>query len=146
MIFAPNNILIYTDASCSYEKKISACGYVILRDGQMIKHEVLLVENVGTPDEAELYAICFALKLSYSMPMIRRITVNTDSLNIHTQWLRAPDEERFTQLEKLRKKIQNKGILFAINYVKGHRQNRHNNLIDQSCRKILRTHLKGANN
>lgn len=144
MLFAPNNILIYTDASYSKDRKLAACGYVILRDGKMIKHEVLLLDNVVSIDDAELYAICFALKVAYSEQMVRRICVNTDSMNIHTQWLKYPEKDKFFQLEKLRKKIQNKGILFAMNYVKGHANNRHNNLIDQSCRKILRTHLKNS--
>lgn len=142
MVFAPNNILIYTDASYSNQKKLAACGYVILRDGHMVKHEVLLVGNISNVDEAEVYAICFAINVAYSMPMVRRICVNTDSKNVHARWVKRPDDPRFVHLGKLIKKIHNKGILFAINYVKGHANNRHNNLVDQSCRKILRTHLK----
>lgn len=142
MIFNPNNILIYTDASCSYEKGISACGYVILRDGEMIKHEVLLVSNINTPDEAELFAICKALTVAYQLPLVRRITLNTDSKNIHEQYIQNPIAEKFSNLDRWVKKIRNKGMKFEFNWVRGHGSNYHNNLIDNSCRKVLIAHLK----
>ncbi len=72
-------VRLYTDASYSYKLKTAACGFVILERANIIKHEVTLVENMPTNNEAEAYAVYLGLCEAYLVKGVTSIFVYTDS-------------------------------------------------------------------
>ena len=74
--------IVYTDASYSNSKLIAACGYCVLFDGVMVKHEVLLYENILTTLQAETISIIQGLLHSFMLKGITQINVHTDCLII----------------------------------------------------------------
>lgn len=65
--------VVYTDASHDQRIKIATCGYCIVLDGKLIKHEVYLYENVRTNNDAETLAITIGLQQAFAIK-----GVNTD--------------------------------------------------------------------
>jgi len=134
-------VTCYTDASHNQYKDIAACGYCVLLEGKIVKHEVILVEGFGGAGPAEVFAITKALQYAFLLKGTTGIIINTDYLPV-------------IQMNKKRKKtwqeyhetveiIKEHNIWIRIKHVAAHQNNKLNNMIDESCRKELRKAIPG---
>jgi len=136
-------VVVYTDASFSQDLHVAACGYCILLDEEMIKHEVTLYENVLTPTEAERLSIQDGIKSALGIKGVRAIVINTDCKTLS-------DECKASREKNTKNKELNDTILFinsiniglTINYIRGHNGHTYNDFIDRSCRHHLRKLVK----
>jgi ribonuclease HI len=128
----------YTDASYSSEKDISACGYVVLVDGKVINHEVLLVEGLKTPTNAEIFAVIKAAEYCFMINGVKNITINTDCKTIIS---RKRSRRHHMDLDETIAMIKEEGIGLNLVHVRGHKGNYFNNLVDESCLQNLRAYI-----
>lgn len=132
-------VVCYTDASYRKEFDIAACGYCMLVAGKMIRHEVKLVAGLGSPSNAEIFAITEAAQLAYLMEGVSKIFIRTDH---ESTVKRRKKRARFADLNITLDIIKESGIEIQIQHVKGHSTNHHNNLVDRHCRNNLRKYIK----
>ena len=146
---------VYTDASFSWERDIAACGFVILDGKVMIKHHVVLLEKIKTIYHAEFYAIYDSLCHAYLVKGVDSIQVYSDSLAAlgicnqkHRENVALKKRRRwlvnslFTDFFDLMDMFKEEGIEVSFFKVKAHSSNHFNNIVDRSCLKHLRAHLK----
>ena len=131
-------VVCYTDASYRKDFDIAACGYCVLVGAKMIKHEVVLVSDIGSPANAEIYAIVQAAQFAF---MINGV----ESIIIYTDYKAAVDGKKsgnkYKELRETIKMVLEYGIKIELVFVKGHSTNKHNNLVDQTCRFNLRKYI-----
>jgi ribonuclease HI len=139
----------YTDCSYSMEHRIGACGWVILVDGNMKSHKVILVGNLGTSQEGELFSVVQALQECFLINGVKSIVANTDCQAVVTASNRKTKKHRmpkkYNELLETLEMIREYGIGVTITHVKAHCQNTMNNLIDKSSRKQLHNFIKTTN-
>lgn len=130
-------VVAYTDASHCHKNNVSACGYCVLVNGKMVKHEVTLVGGLRVSDQAEAYAVTAALQYAFLIQGVKSITINTDWRTVTTmkEWRL---KKYFTELYDTIEIIREHRIGLTLTYVRGHSNNELNNLVDKSCLKTLR--------
>lgn len=131
--------VVYTDASYCHKSDVGACGFIVILNGKMIKHEVELVSGLKTPTNAEIHAIVSGIQYAFLIKNVRSITVNTDC---KTTVVNRKGRKQYKELNETIQIIKEARIGFSIFYVRGHSENRFNNIIDQSCNASLRKYLK----
>lgn len=136
-------VVVYTDASYCERSDIAACGYVILVDGKMKKHDILFVRGLKKPSNAEIFSIVQALQYSFLINGVKSITVNTDHKPTVT---RRKKKLIFKELDDTVELIREYSISVQFFHVKGHSNNYYNNLVDESCNQNLKSFLKNTNN
>lgn len=129
---------IYTDASYRSDLDISACGFVVFIDKEIIKHSVTLVSGLGGSGNAEVYSMVEALEFTYLIKEVSHIILKTD----HQGTVLTRKHKRVTEPWKTISKIKKHGVIVEVFYVKAHSKCDGNRLIDKSCRKELKKHLK----
>ena len=147
-------VSVYTDASFNHKKDISSCGFIILVNRKIIKHQVLLVKNLKTPHGAELYSIYEALCNSYLVKGVSCINVYCDcikALDICNQ----SNEERIkwdynktkkytiliSDFNNLMDLLKEEKIITRFYKVRAHANNFFNNMVDRSCLNNLREYI-----
>lgn len=148
---------VYTDASFSWEKDIAACGFVILKNKQIIKHQVVLLEKIKTIYHAEFWSIYNALCNAYLIKGVETVCIYSDSIQAlsvcnerlskshrsaktrKSKWGKVDLFEDFWDLLAMFKEEK---IRIQFYKVKAHSNNQFNNMVDRSCLKHLREHLK----
>lgn len=135
-------LIVYTDASYCFHSDIAACGFVVVKDREIIKHEVIMVAGLKTPTNAEIFSIVSALQYSFLVVGVKGINLNTDCKPIVTA---RKKRKKFLEMYDTIDIIREYGIGVTINFVKGHSNNWYNNLIDKSCITQLRKYIKQNN-
>lgn len=147
---------VYTDASFSWEKDIAACGFVLLKnDAIVIKHQVVLLESIKSIYHAEFWSIYNALCSAYLVVGVKMVCVYSDSLQAlsvcnedFTKHVSIPKKRAwgktglFKDFFELMELYKEDGIAVNFYKVKAHSDNEFNNMVDRSCLKHLREHLK----
>ena len=134
------NYVIYTDASYDKEMCVAACGFVLLRNRKIIRHNVYLVANVKNSGDAEAYAAKIALDRLPKIKAIDFVALNTDYIGLTKRnrgWAGVALE-----FKQALQKIQNTGATVNVRYVIGHAENKYNCMIDKSCVTELRNYRK----
>lgn len=143
--------IVYTDASHDSDRKIAACGHCILygNRNKLIKHQVLLYENIHTPTNAECIAIVNGIQDAFMLKGVKVIVVNTDCKGISVALRSAKKGHKqlkkydaFNELKETIIVCEENGIEVFVNHIKGHNGHKYNTMIDTSCRTNLRKHLK----
>ncbi len=142
-------VSIYTDASSSQQKDISACGYVIRTYSRILKHDVLLVDELKDINEAECYAVYLSLLEALKLKWINRVDIFTDSSivldAINGIIVKAfQNSKYFILLTETLISYNELGIKVKSKKVKSHSGNYNNSKVDMSVRKELRNYLKLA--
>lgn len=136
-----NHIKAYTDASYSFEYKIAVAGYIIRINGQMILHEVHIIQNVRHSNDAEIHAVLLGLEHSFLQNDISKIQLYTDCESLVTLYRSNKlSQKKFLcgEIHETLKIIKDHGIKVSISHVEAHSDNYYNNKIDHSCRTHLR--------
>lgn len=138
-------VTCYTDASHNQYKDIAACGYCVLLEGKIVKHEVVLVEGLGSAGHGEVFAITKALQYAFLLKGVTGIIINTDYLPIITAKNKNKKiiSQEFNETIDI---IKEHDIWIRIKYVAAHQNSRLNNMIDESCRKQLRKVVGNTHN
>jgi ribonuclease HI len=132
-------VIAYTDASHCHITGVSACGFVVLVDGHIIKHEVLLIHGLDGSQAAELYSIVHAPQYCFMLDGVRSIRLKTDCQTVVN---RVKRKKKYQELNDTIEMIQEYGIFVSVSFVKSHSKCEMNNLVDNSSRKQLREYLK----
>jgi len=138
-------VVCYTDASYRKEYDIAACGYCVLVKGKMIKHEVLLVSEIGGPGQAEVYSIVQAAQFAFMMEGVKKILIHTDyksAVDRKNRHRMNKKCERYKELKETIEMITDFGVQIELFFVKGHSTCKHNNIVDKGCRHNLRKYIK----
>ena len=133
-------VVVYTDASHSDQRNISACGFVLVIDKISIRHCVVLVEGLGKPSSAEQFAMAQGLQAAFMVNGVTEITLNTDH-KVTVEKIRYPKRYKKRLLHELAETIEmikETGIHLTFLHVKAHRGNYFNNKVDESCNKALK--------
>lgn len=139
---------VYTDASFSWERDIAACGFVILKDQSVIKHQVVLLERIKTIYHAEFWSIYNALCNAYLVKNISDVFVYSDNVMAINACKSRPKKMKwgkqslFEDFYDLMGMFEEENINISFFKVKAHSGDRFNNMVDRSCLKHLREHLK----
>ena len=143
-------VTIYTDASSNQYKSISACGYILLKNGRILKHEITLVDEMKCSHEAECYAVFLSLIECFKFKNITQVNINSDNLMvIHTlrgklKNTKLAGNKYFIMLQECMETYKQLNIALKVYKVKAHSNNEMNNKVDSSVRIELRKHLKIA--
>lgn len=143
--YKPHNIVIYTDASLNDEREIAACGYMIMKNGNTVKTEIVILGGIVGSHMAEIFAIKHALiEVRKHLKRVGRIKIYTDSKSV-TVATNAHSPVGYLvrkELKPLMRILRESNIIIDMEWVRGHHNNQHNRFIDQFCRKELREYLK----
>lgn len=133
-------IVVYTDASYCNRKMVAACGYVLIIEGKMVKHTVVLAENVPTCTAAEFLSANLAIQEAYLHKGVTEIIIYTDCNTIITHRGGMGSRSKFMadELAETMEMLQEDGITLTKKHVKGHNNNFYNEKVDRSCRNELR--------
>lgn len=130
------NVNVYTDASFSIKHKLAACGYIVFIGWRMVKHDIVLVDNIKSSQQSEILAIEFALDyIKDNHILAKSINVNSDCRSV------VLFKGRQNQYKSLKRKIEyfsSLNIGVSLLHVKAHRRNKNNNKVDESVRDALR--------
>lgn len=130
-------VVAYTDASHCHKTKYAACGFVVLKSCQLIKHQVTLVENMKSAQDAETHSVIEALQYCFMIKDVKTIILYTDYLPTITR--KDKDKKRlFPELYDTVEMIKDYGIQLQMRHVRGHSGNEYNEMVDRSCRKYLK--------
>jgi len=132
-------VVVYTDASYDKEKDIAACGYCVLVNRKLIKHQVLFLSGLGKVSQAEILSIVKALEYSFLVNGVSKIIVNTDYESI-VKRVRA--KKGFEEFDATMEIIKEHDIEVQLNHVRAHKGDRFNTLVDRSCLYGLREYLE----
>lgn len=128
-------VLAYTDASYNPHINVAACGFCVLANGKMIKHEVTLVEGLGNSTEAEIFSVVLALQYAFLVKSVDSIFINTDCKTIVDM---KNKKTLALELYETLEIIKEHKIGVTIQHVRAHGTNRMNNKVDRSCNKSLK--------
>jgi len=137
---------VYTDGGAVLNLK-AGCGYVILRNKQVIKTKSVRVNTPFTNVHAEVmgiyYAICSVIDIinSYDIQPLKIIFYTDNQMCIKTinewgpnrsdeEWLNKSYAKEFKSILKRIKSIREANIIFEMHHVYGHRGNRYNEMAD----------------
>jgi len=135
---------VFSDASHSSQTFVAACGYVVLSDKVVVKHEVSLLGNVKSVLLAEFKAAIFGLQYAFLLEGVVKIILYTDCLAIVQYWQKARvKRKRIFVVEFLEtvETILDFEVEVECVHVRAHANNKMNNFIDKSCRNQLRKYL-----
>lgn len=136
-------VTCYTDASFRADKNVAACGFCILSPKGTPRVQVYLVEGLKTIQDAEIYSVTQALQVAFLMERVTKIKVFTDSLTMITM-KKSKNKHRQPEFYETCDIILEHGIELDICHVKAHSGDRHNTIVDQKCREILRKHINAG--
>lgn len=136
----------YTDASHCDINDISACGYVLMSEDRMFKHEMYIVTGLEKSTNAEIFSIVQCLQYSFLINGVKRIAVYSDCKSIVNCVNRKRRRKELVELIETIDIIREYGISVGLYFVKSHASDWYNNFIDKSCIHNLRTFLKNTNN
>ena len=122
--------VIFTDASYNRHKKVASIGFVIKKEGKILKEYSRFFRNVKDNHYAEAIAIKTGIVDAIYETMASTIAIFTDSLGIYEQYKKWKSNE-FSKIEnELLEAIYfagMEGMKVEINYVKGHSKSKLNN-------------------
>lgn len=138
---AENKLTIYSDASFDYDSGLCGYSFLILKN-QKIIHNFSGLAYAENSANAELFAIIRALeylKSTRSSKSLNRLNlcIFVDCLPITQKSKVKWSDFLFNYLNALRGKFKTSEII----WVKGHSENRFNNLVDKNARKVLRDNV-----
>lgn len=131
---------VYSDASFCYKTDVAACGFCAIVEGKLIKHQVQLVANLGTPAICEIFALTEAIQFAFLIPGVTKIVAFTDYEPILT---RKKTRSKYEDLDITIEICRESGISVSICHVKGHSGDKYNTIVDKSCNKSLKKYLHG---
>lgn len=143
-------VIAYTDASHCGVNKVSACGFIVLFNGKMIKHEITFLGDINSTQYAETFAIVNALQYCFLLDGVSEIKICTDCLaavHCFNTMRRSLRKRRivFNEMIDTLEEIMNFGIFVEMEKIKSHSGNKFNDFIDQSSRHQLKKYLKTQN-
>lgn len=132
--------IVYSDASYSYKQDISACGFCVLVDGALVKHQVQLISGIGATHKAEIFALVCAIQFAFLLNGVTEIKAYTDYLSVIT---RKSKKLIYRDLDETLGMCLENGITVTIDHVKAHSGDEFNTLVDKSCHSNLKKYLYG---
>lgn len=136
-------VIVYSDGSHCPRTKVAACGYVLLVDGKVIKHQVILLGDCSSGD-GEFYAAIVGLQEAYLQKGVTEIHLYVDYTGViyFRNGFRAKQKPLAKEFHETKLMIREDGIELKISHVKGHSTDKYNIKVDTSCRDHLRKYLK----
>lgn len=137
---------VYTDASYCDKTKIAACGFTVYSEGKMIKHSIVMMENVKNNNVAEAIAATEGISYCFLLDGVGLIYLHTDCLGIKD--CKVPNKKGTRKPIYIREFVEIIDIINEYNvkvhvqFVKGHGSNQRHSFIDISVRRHLRHYLK----
>lgn len=116
---------VYTDGSCNYRTGIGGAGYILLKDGDVVKSKNKGFCNT-TNNRMELLAIISGLN---SLPLNSRAVVYTDSkycIKVLDGYMHYKNQDLIELFIRIRKTLDD----VAFVWVKGHSGNEYNEMVD----------------
>lgn len=132
-------IELYTDASYNNRFDISSCGFLVLADGKVIKHDVITILGLRNIGVAETWALTHGLQHCFMVKNVEKITAYTDHKTLIT---RVKRKLKYRELDDTIEMITDWGIELKINHVYAHKGNFYNNKVDNSCNKELKKYVR----
>lgn len=130
---------LYTDASYNNRFDISSCGFLVLADRKIIKHEVTTILGLRNISIAETWALKHGLQYCFMVKGVEKITAYTDHKCLIT---RIKRKLKYRELDDTIEMITDWGIELKINHVYAHKGNFYNNLVDRSCNNQLKKYVR----
>lgn len=136
-------INIYTDASHCYINNFAACGYVLVHNGNLLRHVVTLVEGIHNTQAAECYAAYLGLIEAFGVKNMTQVSVKTDSAAV-IQVITGKKlfKTNHEDLDEALAAYAEHSIKVRVAKVPAHSTNYFNNKVDNSVRNAFRKHLK----
>lgn len=132
-------VVVYSDASHCPQKKVAACGYVLIIEGKLVKHIVVLMENVPTCTAAEFLSANMGIQEAYLQKGVTKIILYTDCNTIITHRGGIGSTKFMAdELSETVEMLKEDGIILTKKHVKAHNKDFYNEKIDRSCRNELR--------
>lgn len=133
-------VVVYTDASHDNSSKIAACGFIVLKDGQLKKHEIAIVGNLLRSSDSEIYSVIHSLEYAFLIDGVSKIIVYTDHQPITIKGAKIKGAA-YVRLRQTINIIKEYKVRVVLTHIKGHTNNKWNTLVDVECRMALRKHL-----
>lgn len=130
-------LVCYTDASYCSSLNVGACGFTVYRAWQLIKHDILLVGNIGSIKYSEAFAMSAALQYCFLKEGITGILLFTDQIDARSRNDRKA-KFQYKELNEVIDIIEEHGIWVEIKYTKAHTKDKFHNKVDKSCNTALR--------
>lgn len=140
---------VYTDASFDLSTRTAACGYVVISEGEPIKHEVILLSEMPTSQSAECYSVYLAL-LEAIKYKPTHIEIRCDCQAVIHLWQDKIKQRTLnrskcmTMLKEVMDGLKASYAFITFRKVKAHSACEMNNKVDKSVRHQLRKYLKAA--
>jgi len=143
------NLEVFTDGGCRPNPGKGACAFVVIEDGHKQIHQGVMKQDDTTNNIMELSGVINALKWVKEHHISCRIYLNTDSQYVQlgiTKWLLnwkrnnwrnaqgkpVANKELWQELATLTNQVE-----VHFQWVKGHSNNRWNNLADKLCTEAM---------
>ena len=147
---------IYTDGGCHPNPGFGACAFVVVEAGVTVVHQKAFKKEEATNNIMELSAVIAALHWVQHHHPTARIYINTDSQYVQmgiTKWIEGWIKKGWRTSGK--KDVKNKELWILLHgltkkldvhfqWVKGHAENRFNNLADELCTTMIRKYIGGT--
>lgn len=133
----------YTDASYRERLDIAACGYMVYNNGILIKNSVVVLGNIETIANAEIYSIEQALIYCFLQNGVSKIYIYTDQKQVcfgERNILRR--KNRYKEMYAIIDIIEEHGIEVKFSKVRSHGTNEIHNHVDSNCTDVLNKYLK----
>ena len=133
-------VTVYTDASHCQRTDIAVCGFAIVVNDVLVRHQVVIISECKTSGDAEFYAATLGLQEAFMQKDVLNINLMVDFIAIcfFKNAYKAKKKPRAHEYSETIKMIVEEGIGLSVNHVKAHNKNVYNNKVDLSCRNTLR--------